>query len=484
MSEIGEGVDIRRVIAMGCGVAVLAAAAWFLGTDERPAGMRKSRLARVSAPVAQREVAGPQAPHVVLIIGCTVRRDQVGVYGGREDVTPHLDRGSAAGTVFEDLIAAAPWTKPASLAILTGHHAVGVSMVEPKRRRNDRVLPSDVTLASEWLGRAGWYTVGVSTNPNLHEVFGFHRGFDDYAQPGKLWRDGGAKVAGASAVAEVLKYLDERDSQEAPVYLQAMLIDAHAPYARADSDSSHWVDESEPSLLGEYRAGLHRFDLAVGRLVEGLADRGLDESNTVFFVVSDHGEGLSYPRHHGKSHGRFLTPSTVEGVWMAWGVGISEGATIDGVASQVDVLPTLLSLAGVEGYTGPGLSHADLLAGGGGTTRRTHAYTDTWFLEVSRSAVYTREYACQKSFGADEKGLFEAGCFDRNLDPMHSNNLGLLPLLDQLDAWRAQQERDGKVGLGASIAPVDSSLQGQLEALGYLERPPPTGEKAAGEGFP
>jgi hypothetical protein len=386
--------------------------------------------------------------------------------------------------VFEDLIAAAPWTKPASIAILTGHHAVGVSMVEPKRHRNDRVMPSEVTLASEWLGRAGWHTVGVSTNPNLHEVFGFHHGFDDYAQPGKLWRDGGVKVAGSSAVREVLTYLDERGDEGRPVYLQAMLIDAHAPYAKAGSDTSRWVDDSEPPLVGQYRAGLHRFDLAVGQLVDGLAERGLDESNTVFFVVSDHGEGLSYPKSHGKSHGRFLTPSTVQGIWMAWGMGIAGGTRIDGVASQVDVLPTLLSLAGVDGYVGPGLSHADLLRAEGGTTLRTNAYVDTWFLEVSRSAVYTRDHACQKSFGADEKGPFKAGCFDRNSDPMHLNNLGPLPLLDQLDAWRAQQEREGEVGAGAAIAPVDGSLQGQLEALGYLERPPSNGEKSPGEGKP
>ena len=51
-------------------------------------------------------------------------------------------------------------------------------------------------------------------------------------------------------------------------------------------------------------------------LDEALVARGLTEENTVFIVVGDHGEGLSYPKHHGKGHGNYLYPSTTEVPWV------------------------------------------------------------------------------------------------------------------------------------------------------------------------
>lgn len=477
--EIGGRVRGRTAIAGGLALIAIAVA---VGTSLRGgvepvkgAGM----LVEVNDPVAHRDTPPPEAPHVVLVIGCTVRKDQVGVYGGEPAVTPNLDRWAGQGVVFDDMVTAAPWTKPASIAVLTGRHAVEIGMVEPKRRRNERVMPESVPLAAERFGQAGWKTVGVATNPNVHEAFGFHRGFDAYGQPGVLWRDGGVKVGGGVAVRHVLEHAEEQLQSPGPLYLQAMFIDAHAPYVASERAAARFRSPSEPEVLGQYRASLHRFDGSVRKLLAGLEDLGLDSTNTVFFVVNDHGEGLSIPRHHGKSHGRFLAPSTVGGVWLAWGAGVAQGGRVHGVVSQVDILPTLLGLAGVEGYEGPGHNHAELLKAGGGQSPRAAAFTDTWFLEANRAAIYTRDQACQRSFGAEEKGLFEPGCFDRNEDPLHASSLGRLASMETLDAWRAQVEEAGAAGGSERVAPLDPALQDQLEALGYMEHP--EDEAQAGE---
>ena len=436
-----------------------------------PLDVPRGVLVDVQAPPSQRGEPPADALNVVLVIGCTVRKDQLGLYGGEAGVTPNLDRWAREGVVFEDMITAAPWTKPASIAILTGRHAAEISMVEPQRRRNERMMPEGVPLAAEWFARSGWQTVGIATNPNVHEAFGFHRGFDTYAQPGVLWRDGGVKVGGAVAVRHVLERAEEQLKSPGPLYLQAMFIDAHAPYVASKRAASHFRSPSEPELLGQYRAALHRFDGSVGKLLTGLEQLGLDSSNTVFFVVNDHGEGLSMPRHHGKSHGRFLAPSTVGGVWLAWGAGVAQGGRVQGVVSQVDILPTMLSLAGIEGYHGPGYNHGDLLKEGKGESLREAAFTDTWFLEANRAAVYTQNRACQRSFGAEEKGPFDTGCFDRQEDPLHASNLGRLPLMGTLEAWRGRVHSPERETGGSRAAPLDPALREQLEALGYMELP-------------
>ena len=59
-------------------------------------------------------------------------------------------------------------------------------------------------------------------------MFGFHQGFDRYRQPARLWRDVRTKIHGDDAVAWALELVDGRDRSR-PLYLQLMLIDAHAP---------------------------------------------------------------------------------------------------------------------------------------------------------------------------------------------------------------------------------------------------------------
>ena len=55
----------------------------------------------------------PGAPNLVLVIGCTVRRDQTSVHGGTA-ATPFLQQLASEGGRFEDLVTAAPWTRAAS----------------------------------------------------------------------------------------------------------------------------------------------------------------------------------------------------------------------------------------------------------------------------------------------------------------------------------------------------------------------------------
>ena len=67
------------------------------------------------------------------------------------------------------------------MGLLTGQFAASLGMVEPGPTHSARVLPAEATTLAEHLRAAGFFTVGLTANPNLNRVFGFDQGFDIYA---------------------------------------------------------------------------------------------------------------------------------------------------------------------------------------------------------------------------------------------------------------------------------------------------------------
>ncbi|MEQ1506404.1 MAG: sulfatase-like hydrolase/transferase, partial [Myxococcota bacterium] len=408
-------------------------------------------------------------PNLVLVIGCTIRRDQTTPYGGPADTTPVLAGFARDGARFGDLVTAAPWTRAASTAILTGFHPLSIGMAEPGPGRDELALPPRVTTLAEHLRSAGWSTIGLTTNPNLNAVYGFDQGFDAYRQLAQLWRDAAIKVPGALAVDDAMALLDDAPTDR-PFYLQLMLIDAHAPFTTTEAERAAHRDPTVPPVVVDYRVGLRRWDQALGALDRALADRGFDASNTVLAVANDHGDGLGWPIHHGRSHGRFLAPSSVGGVFVVRGPGIPPGRTIGGVASQVDIAPTLAGLIGAPAFPSPGIDASAAIRGASDALDRDRAFTDTWFKDTDRTAVYTATTACQLDLsGAPPGPSWRDGCFDRATDPLHGRPHRDPALEDALRAWRVERTAEARAFGPVERVTPDASTAAQLEALGYTE---------------
>lgn len=415
------------------------------------------------------------ARNLVLVIGCTVRKDQIGLYGGADHVTPFLDRLAERGVFFDDAIVATPWTRPAVAALLSGRHALSLGLADPGKGRNDRRLSPSVMTLPRRLQKAGWLTLGASANPNITETFGFHLGFDGYQFGlGAGWRD---KVSGETVMSTLLQQLDDRRAagDDRPFYLQALIFDTHARRRVSEEEVAPFRQPGLPERIAVYRATLHRLDAAVAHLHQGLAERGLLD-DTLFVFVSDHGEGLEWPTHHGHAHGLFFGSSTVHMPWILAGPGLPEGRRVPGVASQIDVLPTLLDLLALppepaaEGHT----LFPALMTHNSATPDRT-VYVDTWFGAGNRVASFDRTRACQLDLAPSAlidgtRGApFHDGCTDRLADP-----LGFHPF-DPADGWREdllswrQQQKDLAAGLTSDKADVDRDLAAHLAALGYVD---------------
>ncbi|MBX2803008.1 MAG: sulfatase [Myxococcales bacterium] len=411
------------------------------------------------------------AKSLVLVVACTLRKDQTSIHGAPPEITPFLSELAEAGTHFSDVITAAPWTRASATALLTGHHPISVGMVEEGMQRNERRLPSSVVTLAEQLRDHGWSTLGVTANPNLNDVYGFHQGFDSYRQLEQLWRARPIKVPGHLLIPRVEEALATVERGR-PLFLQVVLIDAHAPFQAPARLTEQLALPDIPRAVASYRAVVHALDASIRKLDEALRRHGYTEENTILAVVNDHGEGLSWPEHHGRSHGRFLAPSTVGGVFLLRGPGVASGHVVSGITSGVDVMPTLLSLLGVPTVNGPGHDLAEHVRGQASVSPRTHAFTDTWYTNSSRAGVYTDDKACQLDFlkNDDPRGAgFEDGCFDRLADPLHERPYKDLELLLELRRWRRDRVLEARALPPTPRAEVGKGLSRQLEALGYVD---------------
>ncbi len=432
-------------------------------------------------PVDQAQATTPVAPpaslpNVVVLIGCTVRRDQMTPWGAPDTVTPHVASLADQGVVFDDLIAAAPWTRAASTALLTGYHAVSVDMVEKDGSRNDQVLPASLTTMGEHMKARGYHTIGGSTNPNLSTLFGFNAGYDVY-QPGIGRIDWSEKYRGVKMAEHLLEAVDTHKNgadADKPVFIRAMMLDAHQPRSSAGGAGKRFAEDGLDDRIVDYRFHLHQFDKAVKALDEGLQARGMDRSNTLFVIVADHGEGMYYPDHHGWGHGNYLMPATNQVPWIMAGPGVANGHRVLGVASQIDVMPTLMGTIGSplsENQQVHGVDLSSLVRGEGSVTPHEAVYADTWFNNSQRSAIYTPTHMCQQDWigGDAEDKYFQVGCYDRHADPTLTTTVqGQDALLERLATWR-EDTLKLVIHEAAAAAEVDDELSQQLEALGYAE---------------
>lgn len=298
-------------------------------------------------------------PNVLLIVVDTLRADVVSPYGGVVEA-PAFQQLARTGVVVEGACTPTPSTGPAHASLMTGLHPW-----------HHEVLGNAVPLAEEELRlapqfrSAGYDTAAFVSSFNVSR-FGFERGFETFdfrgtrKRKGKFfWRPG------AETTEAALRWLGRRG--DAPFLMWVHYFDPHYPY---DAPAGYERPESEPvdlegksgrrpwkltAIIRGYRGNVAYSDVQIGRLLSALRVTGRLE-NTVVVVTADHGEGLG---DHGLTgHGRNLHDELVSVPLLIRGPGILVGRRLRGPAQLEDLMPTLLSLAGLP--TPPDLDGFDL----------------------------------------------------------------------------------------------------------------------------
>ncbi|MCB9477216.1 MAG: sulfatase [Deltaproteobacteria bacterium] len=295
-----------------------------------------------------------QGPNVLLISIDTLRADALGAYGRTPSFTPNIDALAAEGVVFANARSNAPWTLPSHASLFTG--------LVPTRHRaiDDRVpINSDAPMLTEELKAAGYRTAAFVTHYYVGKDYGFGRGFDEF----QLTEDAPADQITDQAAA----WLRDK-AKGGPFFLFVHYFDPHTPYTPPKSirdkhlregtqlqgdtaDVLAIVHKKDPKNYDRNLAGLRALydgeveyvDQAVGRLLGRLDEK--QRENTIVVLVSDHGE--EFMEHGLMEHGFTLYDEQLRvPMIMRWPGVVPKGKAVGAAVSLVDVMPTILELAG------------------------------------------------------------------------------------------------------------------------------------------
>jgi len=311
-----------------------------------------------------------QDPDIVLILLDTVRSDHLSVNGYHRETTPVIDSLAASGIMWDRVQAQSSWTLPAMASIMTGlsqrSHDAGFAAGE--FYGIDPVLPTIPLLLKR---NARYQTAAFYNVIFMNQDFGFHTGFDHFDCQGFV---GKASIRDAGmTVDDFLEWYDSSRDPERPLFTAIHFFDPHLPYSppppydtlysdpKADPlFNRFWggrnqveavnlgevemTDEQLEIMVGLYDGEIAFTDTQIGRLITEL-DRRERLDNTVFVLVADHGE--EFLDHGGFGHGHTLYQELLDVPLIFCGRGIQPASRHD-VAAHIDLLPTLLGLAGVE----------------------------------------------------------------------------------------------------------------------------------------
>ncbi len=301
-------------------------------------------------------------PNVLLVTIDTLRADRLGCYGRSAAKTPWIDRLAREGVRFERCYASAPLTRPSHATILTGlepfHHGV--------RDNLSMALPEGLPTLAALLGGEGWTSAAIVASDPLVRASGLDRGFgayDDDLDATAPRPEGHFRERTADQVADRALGFLEGAGRRGPFFLWAHFFDPHAEY----SPPAEYRRAGTP-----YDGEIAFVDAQLGRILAALEESGrLDD--TIVVVTADHGEGLG---DHGEAtHGYFLYDSTLRvPLVVRWASGLEPGTSVADPVRLVDVCPTILDLAGVEGPPDQdGLSLSSAAKGGAVDARVAHA---------------------------------------------------------------------------------------------------------------
>ena len=320
-------------------------------TDRREF-LRTAAAAVLARPLATCAVSRP--PNVVIIYCDDLGYGDIGCFGSKIP-TPNLDRMAAEGIRFTHFYSGNPVCSPSRAALLTGRYPTRVGVPRVLFPTDTTGLPdSEVTIAQMLKARnyaamcIGKWHLGL-----LPRYLPMNRGFDEYfgipysndMNPRPLLHN--AETIELPAKLETLtpRYTEQalrfiERSKDAPFFLYMAHTYPHIPLAASD----RFLGKSPLGLYGDV---IEELDWSTGEILASIKRHGLD-GNTLVIFSSDNGPW--YQGSPGRLRGRKGT--TYEGgqrvPFLARFPGrIPGGKTSSGVASVLDILPTLARLCDV-----------------------------------------------------------------------------------------------------------------------------------------
>lgn len=355
---------------------------------------RALALAMVFTAAGLTATAAPaDRPNIVLIVSDDQGYQDLGCFGGKEIVTPNLDRLAESGVRLTSFYATWPACTPSRGSILTGRYPQRNGLYD--MIRNDLVnydyqydevtyaLSPEMTLGldlrevtiADALKSAGYATgiFGKWDSGRARRFLPLQRGFDrffGFANTGidyythqrygieSMFRDNSRTEADGYTTdlfrREAVRFIN--DHQDRPFFLYVPFNAPHSPsnenprlmQVPEETISTFYPGQDPNDRRVRYMACVTHMDQAVGKILKAVEANGLTDRTIVIFCSDNGGSGAADngPLHGHKGQmfeGGIRVPAVVK-----WPGVVPPGSRSDEFLSTLELFPTFVSAAGAS----------------------------------------------------------------------------------------------------------------------------------------
>jgi len=323
--------------------------------------------------------------NVFLIVCDTLRADHLGCYGYFRNTTPNIDKVAKEGVLFEDFYCAGAPTGPGFTSIITGLY--------PLRHEfyrftgvNVRQVDDGIFTMAEILRSQGYTTVAFDNLISQTRSKHFVRGYEFYVNCGDFFSGDIVHALRADKInARLIPWIKSHSDEN--LFLFVHYWDPHTPYNQPQEyreifhhkkgDLSDLEVKDAPAgysyvpgwgkvgeiIEGEVDDRYHRIpnslsidlydgeiaymDKAIGEVIETFKDEGIWQ-DTLTIITSDHGEQLGQHGDRIWEHNRLFDSVVHIPLIMSYKKRLPCGMKVKGFCQHIDILPTIMDLAGIE----------------------------------------------------------------------------------------------------------------------------------------
>jgi arylsulfatase A-like enzyme len=294
--------------------------------------------------------------NVIIVLEDALRADYLSTYGYELETSPHKTAlMRERGIQFDWAVSQATKTRPSVPSMMTSLYPTATGVWNFSDMLSDRHL----TLA-EIMRSQGFTTAAFIQNGNAGPWAGGHQGFSQLFDP-RIVAGPPQTVLGE----RLFSWLEEHRDENFFLYLH--VGDPHGPYdppppydawyqeVAGKGNPIKREDYLEPPSVTEptdedrrrrYAGEIRHNDELLATTVEKLDELGLTE-NTLVIFLADHGEFMG-EQGHWEHHPPGLLPVIHVPLMMTYPSRFKEPKRITEVVQLVDVMPTVLELAGIE----------------------------------------------------------------------------------------------------------------------------------------
>jgi arylsulfatase A-like enzyme len=327
----------------------------------------------------------------------TLRPDHLGCYGYHRNTSPNLDRLAAEGVRFDNYFCSDAPCLPSRAALTSGQFGIHSGVVGHGGTAADMRLEGADRGFQDWsrkqslagtLGRGGLKTATISPFAERHTAWWWYAGFNEVHNPaGKCGNESAEELTPT-----IVQWIEDHGKQDSwflhfnywdphtvyrapaefgnpfandplPAWLTEDVLAEHRRHVGPHSarEISMWNDKTWPQwprqpgelrtmadvrqMIDGYDCGIRYADQHVGYVLDALKKQGvLDE--TIIIVSSDHGENQGELGVYGE-HGTADQITHRIPMIVRW-PGMKRGHVDTGLHYNLDLLPTLAEMLGVE----------------------------------------------------------------------------------------------------------------------------------------